>query len=260
MKKKVWSIAIVVFTLIVVSMFFLRAPNDGPEERGPTQVESERHQSQPSEETATTVIRTNADRGAENPKFVATPLADAPEENLAIEYPKFNVGGSGTRGAVRDSEGNVVFRATSESPAFGVSISPNEKLMWVDGGDRRSYIIDSNGKEIAEIPLKPSGKDMLIFGNWTWLDNKRLLGESGVQKFDENGRAIGCCQGHNVSESRFYVYDLSADELEEMQLPEALRRKVVSISRVLNSGEILMGHEGDEFGWYQVVEPGEEER
>lgn len=99
---------------------------------------------------------------------------------------------------------------------------------------------------------------MLGFGKWVWLDNQRLLGESGVQKFDQNGKLVTCCGSDNVSESRFYVYDLTTGELEEMLLPEALRGKVVNISRVLDSGEILMGHGGDEFGWYQVADLGEE--
>ena len=99
-----------------------------------------------------------------------------------------------------------------------------------------------------------------MFSTWIWLDNSRLLGQSGVQKYDEDGKLVTCCGGDNVSEMRFYVYDLRTGQMEEMQLPGNLRGKVVRIGKVLKTGEFQLGHEGDGFEWYRVADLEEEKR
>ena len=192
--------------------------------------------------------------------FKAAELVQPPKEAQKIEYPKFRAGGSGTRGAIRDQKGNLIWRATKENPVYSISVSPNDQRIVAGAGDGNAYIITNEGEKISDLPQFPPGNDMLGLGNWIWLDNNRLLGESGVQNFDENGKPIGCCQGHNMSESRFYVYDLRTSKMEEMQLPENLQGKVVTVGKVLKTGELQLGHEGDGFGWYQVADLGEEDR
>ena len=200
----------------------------------------------------------------ENPskkfQFIAKLLAVPPDEPKMIEYPKYQLGGSGTRGAIRDRNGNVIWRASKEAPVYSSSISPNDKKIVIGAGDGNAYVITNEGNKVIDLPQVPPGMDMLGLGNWVWIDNNRLLGESGVQNFDENGNPVGCCQGHNMSESRFYVYDLRTSRMEEMQLPENLRGKVLSIGKVLNTGELQLGHEGDGFSWYRVTDIGEEKR
>ena len=194
-------------------------------------------------------------------RFIANPLEKHPAEPEGVVYPAFKTGGGvGGRFTIRDQVGTLIHRGTKESPVYSISISPNEQLMWVNGGDVKSYIMNTKGEEVVNFPIVPPGQDVLMFGNWVWLDNNRLLGESGVQNFDENGKPIGCCQGHNMSESRFYVYDLRTNKMEEMQLPENLQGKVVTVGKVLKTGELQLGHEGDGFGWYQVADLDEEDR
>lgn len=254
-KGKIWVCVVVAATPILGGLFFLRAPEDASKEPNSTRIDSEHHESPPSERATPTVNRTDVDRVGEAPRFIAIPLPRDPDPEILdkIEYPLYQFAGSGTRGAIRDAGGEVIWRASEESPVYSIAASPNDERIVVGAGDGNAYIITSGGEKLSDLPQLPPGKDMLGLGNWIWLDNERLLGESGVQRFDENGRPVGCCQGHNVSESRFYVYDLPTGELEEMLLPEDLRGKVVSIKRVMDSGEILMGHEGDEFGWYTVA-------
>ncbi|MCG8599526.1 MAG: hypothetical protein MI807_05245 [Verrucomicrobiales bacterium] len=248
-----WIILIFVGTL-VIGFFFLRVPEGAPSQSLPSKENREYSNGKLTTEDEQIVEANVAVETEKNPPFVATRMQRPPDPEVlnAIEYPKFSKVGSGTRGAIRDDEGNVILRATSESPAVAITISPNDELIWVSGGDRKSYIINSKGDEIANLPIVPPGANMLGFGSWIWIDNHRLLGDSGVKKFDSNGKLITCCGGDNVSESRFYVYNLNTSKLEEMQLPENLRGKVISIQRVLDTGEILMGHEGDEFAWYEV--------
>ena len=193
-------------------------------------------------------------------RYAATLLSEPPQQPEGVQYPKYRAGGSGTRGAIRDRAGNLIRRATVESPVVAITISPNDELIWVSGADVKSYIINKSGEEIANLPIVPPGDNMLGFGKWVWLDNNRLLGQSGVQRFDEQGKPVACCQGHNVSESRFYVYDLKTKAMVEMQLPKDLREKVVSIGKVLKTGELQLGHEGDGFGWFRVAAVAGEEK
>lgn len=188
-------------------------------------------------------------------RFVAKALGEKPVEPKDVIYPPFKTGGGvGGRFTIRNQAGDLIRRGTKESPVVAITISPNEKLIWVSGGDVKSYIINRKGEEVANLSIVPPGKDMLGFSKWVWIDNNRLLGESGVQKYDENGKLVACCGGDNVSESRFYVYDLRTNQMDEMSIPENLREKVVRIGRILKTGEFQLGHEGDKFEWYKVAE------
>jgi hypothetical protein len=191
--------------------------------------------------------------------FMARVLPKAPQEPEAIENPKFSSGGSGTQGSIRDQAGKTIWRATEELPVYSISTSPDDRKIVVGAGDGKAYIISNEGEKIADLPQFPRGRKMLGLGNWVWLGNDRLLGESGVQELDANGKPIACCGGHNVSESRFFVYDLQTSKLEEIQLPEKLRGKVVSMGKVLKTGELQFGHAGDEPAWYQVTSLDEDE-
>lgn len=190
--------------------------------------------------------------------FVATSLSDSPKGAEGAVYPKYRTGGSGTRGSIRDGKGKLIWRATTENPVYSISISPDDKHIVVGAGDGNAYIVSSKGQKIVDLPQVPPGQDMLGLGNWIWFENNRLLGESGVQRFDENGKLVTCCGGDNVSESRFYVYDLLTDEMNEMQLPKELRGKVLSIEKVLKTGEFQFIHKGDKPSWCKVVNATEE--
>jgi hypothetical protein len=202
-----------------------------------------------------TISRASEAAGTESRefRFAATVLPAAPQEPETIEYPKFSSGGSGTQGSIRDQAGNTIWRASLEHPVYSISCSPDERKIVIGAGDGKAYIISNVGEKIADLPQFPRGRKMLGLGNWVWLGNDRLLGESGVQELDANGKPIACCGGHNVSESRFFVYDLQTAKLEEMQLPEKLQGKVVSVGKVLKSGELQLGHQGDEPVWCQVA-------
>lgn len=199
--------------------------------------------------------------GKQRFRFAASPLGEDPDGPKGVVYPAFKTGGTiGGRLTVRNQSGKLIYRGTEELPVFSIEISPNEELIWVEAGDGNSYILNLNGEKIVDLPQFPPGKYMLGLGAWVWLDNNRLLGESGVQNFDDNGKPIDCCQGHNISESHFYVYDLQTNKMEEMQLPEDLRGKVVTIGKVLKTGEFQLGNDGDGFDWYQVADLGGKER
>lgn len=253
-KTKILIYAVAVIAIVLICLIFLRPLEDTPVNQSRVHLDHEYTNSPSQKNGKQTLSQPDTVEADENPKFIAIPLSGTPESEILakIEYPKYRFAGSGTRGAIRDAEGMVIWRASEENPVYSVAISSNYERLVVGAGDGNAYVITNGGKKLSDLPQLPPGKDMLGLGNWKWLDNRRLLGESGVQKFDEKGRPVGCCQGHNVSESRFYVYDLQTGELEEMRLPEALRGKVVNISKVLKSGEMLMGHEGEEFEWYEV--------
>ncbi|MES2995407.1 MAG: hypothetical protein V4733_01195 [Verrucomicrobiota bacterium] len=260
MKQRKWRYVIGLLLLVLSGLLFLKnheSDSKIEQSSGSVSSASAPQENKPRPAEPDEINTKNVSLGKtqnEEFRFAATELPAPPEDTDLVEEPKYRAGGSGTRGAIRDQERNLIFRATDESPAVAITISPNEKFIWVSGGDRKSYIINTKGGEVANLPIVPPGKDMLGFGKWVWLDNHRLLGDSGVQKYDATGNLITCCGGDNVSESRFYVYDLRTNEMEEMQLPENLRGKVVSFGKVLKTGELQLGHGGDEFGWYQVTD------
>ena len=187
-------------------------------------------------------------------RFIATALSAPPANAGSLDYPAYQAGGSGTRGTIRDQQGNLIWRATQDYPVYSISISPDDGKLAVGAGDGNAYIITSKGEKIADLPQFPQEAGMLGFGNWVWLDNDRVLGESGTQNLDENGNSVECCVDHNMSENRFYVYNLKTMQIGEVQLPESLQGTAVSIGKILKTGEIQIGHEGDGFGWYQVTD------
>lgn len=238
--------------LLILALFLVLFPDlfhDRKEKNRSFFTNSQREKNESEKDRASETSRNHRQRTF---GFSAVALTKPPNEPKGVIFPKFKTGGSGTRGAIRDQEGNLILRASLEKPAISITISPNEELIWVSGGDIKSYIINSRGEEVADLPLVPPGKDMLGFGKWVWIDNNTLLGESGLQNFDEQGKPIGCCQGHNVSESRYFVYDLETEQMKELKLPETLNKKVVTIGKVLKTGEVQLGHEGDGFSWYRI--------
>ncbi len=189
-------------------------------------------------------------------RFTAIALAIPPDDADAVVDPLYRMGGSGTRGAIRDRAGNEIWRATKDHPAYSIAVIPDDGRIAVGAGDGNAYIITSEGEKIADLPRFPPGRNMLGMGNWVWLDNDRLLGESGVEKVDDRGKPVGCCEGHGMSESRFFIYDIRTGRMGGLKLPEDLQGKVVSIGKVLKTGEFHLGHEGDDFGWYLAADLG----
>lgn len=128
---------------------------------------------------------------AEEVQLAATPLTALPVNAEERIVSKYHSGGSATNGAIRDQAGNVIWRATEENLVFSISISPDETRIAVNAGDRNAYIVTAEGKKTFVLPNVPPGKDMLGFGSWIWLDDHRLLGSSGLEKFgtgDDNVR------------------------------------------------------------------------
>ncbi len=205
-------------------------------------------------------IRQSRELDPKNYRFVAVPLPEYPDESSSIIYPAFDNpafqtgGGTGGRFTIRNRNREIIWRGNEENRVFSITASPDEELVWVSAGDGRSYIISADGKKIKDMPQRPPGKDLMVFDVWQWIDNDRLLGKSGIQKYDDNGILVTCCGGDNVSESKFFIYNLKTGRMEEMLLPGIFLGKVVTIRKVLNSGAFQLAHEEDEPHWFQIRE------
>jgi hypothetical protein len=170
-----------------------------------------------------------------------------------IENPPFELrGASGGRFAIRNKEGNIIRKGSEDDWVFSISASPSEKFIVVGAGDGNAYVIDSSGDKIIDLPQCPPGANMLGMGDWYWLSDEKLLGTSGLQRYDSDGKLISCCGGDNISESKMYAYDMNNNTMNELRLPESIAGKVLKVLQIKKSGVIQVAHEDDVPVWIAI--------
>ena len=154
----------------------------------------------------------------------------------SLENPPFIfMGGAGT-GRVVDREGKVLMESGTEMGIFGVAVGPNEKHVLVRGGDGKNVILTPATGEKLQLPVYPPGANMLCLGDWYWISPNTLLGQSGVQAFDKNGKPL--MADNNVAETRLYVYDLTSKQLTEVAMPAKFTQALVSVMEVSPDGHV----------------------
>lgn len=235
-----------------------------------------------SEQTLSTELQVPTERAGDNPaqlragdeaKPAATPsderlpMVEMKEAKYEIDYialarsrenPPFEFrGGSGT-GRVVDQKGNVILESNKDFGIFGVSVGPDKQHVLVEGGDAKNFVLNPATGLKIQLPVYPPGPNMLGMGSWRWIGETKLLGESGVQAFNAKGAPMNCCEGHNVAQTKLYVYDVNTQKLAELTMPSKVTQPVVNVVDVSSDGHVHLVHEvphvgtQQDLGWFKI--------
>ncbi|MFM2168254.1 MAG: hypothetical protein RIS79_2625 [Verrucomicrobiota bacterium] len=173
-------------------------------------------------------------------------------ENLPFEFR-----GGGTSGRIIDRQGRVLMDSGKEIGILGVEVGPDKEHVLVKGGDAVNFVLNPATGLKLKLPLTPPGANMLGFG-WHWIGKTKLLGDSGVQAFNAKGTPINCCEGHNVAQTKLYVYDVTTQKLAEVNMPSKVTQPVVNVVDVSSDGHVHLVHEvphvgtQQDLGWFKV--------
>lgn len=206
-------------------------------------------------------------KSSTGPSDERLPLVEMKEAKYEIDYialarsrenPPFEFrGGSGT-GRVIDQKGNVILESNKDFGIFGVSVGPDKQHVLVEGGDAKNFVLNPATGLKLQLPVYPPGSNMLGMGSWRWISKTKLLGESGVQAFNAKGAPMNCCEGHNVAQTKLYVYDVTTQKLAEVTMPSKVTQPVVNVVDVSSDGHVHLVHEvphvgtEQDLGWFKI--------
>ena len=173
--------------------------------------------------------------------------------------PPFVFKGDGTSGRVEDRDGHVLMESGKTIGIFGASVSPDKRRVLVKGGNAINFVLGPATGEKIQLPVTPPGVHLLGFGSWYWIDDHRLVGESGIAKVDEDGKPVR--SEANVAQSKLYVYDILTKVLQEVVLPAGFDGKVFAIIETSPDGYLKIGVESPvenksgELAWFKIGPP-----
>lgn len=173
------------------------------------------------------------------------------------ENPPFEFRGGGTSGRVVDRQGRVVMNSGKEIGILGVEIGPDKEHVLIKGGDTVNFVLNPATGLKLPLPLTSPGSNMICFG-WHWIGNTKLLGDSGVQALNAKGVPMSCCEGHNVAQTKLYVYDITTRKLAEVTMPAKVTQPVVNVLDVSSDGHVHLAHEvphlgtQHDLGWFKI--------
>lgn len=161
-------------------------------------------------------------------------------------------GGPGS-GRIVDMNGKVIMSSNDEIGIFGISLSPDQLQILAKGGDAVNYVIKPSSGDRIKLPSFPAGENMLGL-NYHWIDNQNLLGISGIQARDSDGKLV--TNDNNIEKTTLYIYSLKTQNLIEISLPPEVTQPVVEIPEMGIGGYFrLSEHAADgsnekDLGWF----------
>lgn len=186
---------------------------------------------------------------------------DMPAKAGSSENLPFKFFGNDAVGRVVDQNGRVLIESGKEIGILGVAVSPNQQMVLVEGGDAVNFVLTPSTGSKIKLPVYPPGANMLGFGAWHWISENKLLGESGVQALNAKGAPMNCCEGHNVAQTKLYVYDVTTQKLAEVTMPSKATQPVVNVVDVSSDGHVHLVHEvphvgtQQDLGWFKIDAP-----
>jgi hypothetical protein len=184
------------------------------------------------------------------------PVAEAKSK----EVQPYRLRGGAGLGKIVDSQGKVVLESGSESGMhiFGCEVSPNGKLVLVQGGDGKNLILDPNSGRRWLLPHQPPNENMFAFGSWYWIDDDTLLAASGEKLSVRDAQLRANAEEPGASRSRLYLFKISRQQLTTIQLPKDFGNQVFSIAQVSSTGSVhLVRQEANasataDLGWFKI--------
>lgn len=164
-------------------------------------------------------------------------------------------GGGSSTAKIVDSEGHTVLESVPYNTIASCSVSPGGRTILVYHGNSDYEIFDPASKSRTVLPQRPPGEKKLAVSAWHWIDDGTILGESGDELADRKDIA-----GEDTMDiqGRLYLYNISRQELAEVQLPKGSGATKFSVSEVSPSGYIHLiseqtnGTVPADLGWFKV--------
>jgi hypothetical protein len=163
-----------------------------------------------------------------------------------------------SKGAIKNSRGEIIFQATDEMPFVSMRSRANVSRIVVFSGNRNAFVIDPETKQRVSLPKQPPVEGAKGFETWEWVDNDTLLAEYHVPAKAEVGKTVSCCQGHSIAETILYTYSLKSNALVKVVLPKQLQGTAFSIGRIAGDGSFELvtpsNHlaDGKGVGWFDL--------
>lgn len=160
-------------------------------------------------------------------------------------------------GTIKNSKGEIIFQASNELPFISMRSSVSVSKIVIISGNRNAFVIDPETKQQVALPKQPPEEGAKGFDTWEWLDNNTLLAEYSVPR-EGNENSVSCCEGHEIAETRLYVYNLKSNTLVKVVLPNQLKGTVFSIGRIAADGSVEVSlksnhlDEGKRVGWFNI--------
>lgn len=185
---------------------------------------------------------------------------DPVAEAKAKEVRPYRLRGGAGLGQIVDSQGKVILESGAESGIhiFGCEVSPNGKLVLVQGGDGKNLILDPGSGSRWLLPHRPPNENMFAFGSWHWIDDDTLLAASNEKVSVRDAQLRINAEEPGASRSRLYLFKISRQQLTTIQLPKDLGDQVFLIAQVSASGSVRLvraeptaSHTAD-LGWFKV--------
>jgi hypothetical protein len=172
---------------------------------------------------------------------------------------RYQLRGGGGLGRIVDSQDNVILESGLESGMhiFGCEVSPNDKLVLVQGGDGKNLILDPvTGKRLL-LPRQPPNENMFAFGSWNWLDDDTVIAASGEKLSTQEAQSRANREEPGARRTRLYLYKISGQRLTEVQLPIDFAAKVFLVTQVSPDGYIHVVNADAkaalaDLGWFKV--------
>jgi|GEM_PF-5787783 len=163
-----------------------------------------------------------------------------------------------SKGAIKNSKGEIIFQATDELPFVSMRSRANVSKIVIIAGNGNAFVIDPETKQRVALPKQPPEAGAKGFETWELIDNNTLLGEYHVQAKGPDGKSVSCCQGHGIAETRLYAYNLKSNALVRVALPKQLEGTAFSIGRIAGDGSFEVATssnhliDGKHVGWFNL--------
>jgi len=268
MNRRLVPIIAVLLALVVVMLVVWRQPETN-EPTSANRAASERYSGvSPSSQVtepkqgATAYIEESGGVTKTTPMYQMTSLTGSfePVEHITQqENQPFRIQGRGSKAKIVTKEGDTLLEADETVGIYGCSVSPNGKRIAVYFGDATYDIITPSTGETIRLPQQPPGENMLGFGSWHWLNDRKLLGVSGKTIPFRDNQVGPEREEPTISRCVLYLYDLEEKTMAEVALPPALRMKTISVSAVDETGKVQLRPEGHQvsftdaaLGWFEI--------
>jgi hypothetical protein len=199
------------------------------------------------------------DAGIETVAMKASAYSPNTEEAARLaKNPPFQFIGNDADGRVLDKQGKVLIESGDEVRILGIAVGPDRQRVLIHGGSAINYALEPNTGAKVKLPEKPPGVDVFGFGQWYWIGEHSLLGVSGIQAFDAKGKAVKCCEGHDVAKITLFVFDLVSGKLTAVQTPKEVNHPVFTVMEAAPDGHIKLlyeephGGSEQELGWFKI--------
>lgn len=261
MKKRFTAIVFVGVLILLIVALFWRIDREAPASVQPAanqQSQTSAQLRQASEIVAKPTTQSEISEDGEL-ALIAKVGIIKPEDQETTPHPDFVWYTSPTSsGTIKNSKGEILFQATEDIPFSSLRSKAGVPFIVVVSGNRIAFVIDIVTKEQVQLPTTPPGKGMKGFENWKWIDGETLLGYLYVRALAPDGKPVGCCEGHNIAETKLYAYNIKSKSMAEVVLPKALKGTAFSVGRIANDGSVeIVGATthlggGGDIGWFNL--------